>query len=151
MVHYEGFRCDTILILLHLPCSFCLVFNIVFFSLFIASVHLQITDEQEAFICRVQKIPLGQRKWKDLVTLDTLHTYCGGPELSPITRGLNTYSLLLTSAFPNIRFFILSRDGSKEAESVGKAISCGMQAVVARMVLSVGLQGHHQRDVKMEE
>ena len=108
MVHYEGFRCDTILILLHLPCSFCLVFNIVFSSLFLASVHPQITDEQEAFICRVLEIPLGQRKWKDLVTLDTLHTYCGGPEPSPTTHGLNAYSLLLTSIFLDVPFLSLA-------------------------------------------
>ena len=56
-----------------------------FFLFFPAQVHPHITNEQEAFINRVLEIPLEQRKWKDLVTLDILHTFCGGPELMPVT------------------------------------------------------------------
>ena len=37
------------------------------------------TLEQEDFLRRVLDIPFTQSSWKRLVTLDTLHTYCGGP------------------------------------------------------------------------
>ena len=67
------------------------VLMLLFFS-FSASVHPIITDEQEAFIHRVLEIPFEQRKCKDLITLDTLHAYCGGPKPTPVARRLNTYS-----------------------------------------------------------
>ena len=37
-----------------------------------------IIDEQEAFIRRVLEVPFEQQKCRDLITLDTLHLYCGG-------------------------------------------------------------------------
>ena len=43
-----------------------------------ASVCPSITGEQEAFIQRVLEIPFEKRKCRDLITLDTLHAYCGG-------------------------------------------------------------------------
>lgn len=58
--------------------------RLVSFFLFSALVHPQITDEQKVFIHRVLEIPFEQRKWKDLVTLDTLHAFCGGPKLMPV-------------------------------------------------------------------
>ncbi|KAK9988934.1 hypothetical protein SO802_029173 [Lithocarpus litseifolius] len=45
-----------------------------------ASICPHITDEQEAFIRRVLEIPLDEHKCRDLITLDTLHIYYGGPE-----------------------------------------------------------------------
>ena len=60
--------------------------------MFSASVRPHILDEQEAFIRQVTKIPLDQRKCQDLITLDTLHAYCGGLESTPVVRKLNAYS-----------------------------------------------------------
>lgn len=72
---------------------------LLFFS---ASIRLCITDEQEAFIHLVLDIPFDERKYRDLITIDMLHAYCGGLELMPIARRLNTYSsqrkLFLSSA-----------------------------------------------------
>ena len=56
------------------------------FSCFSASVHLDITDEQEDFWGKVRANPLEERKWKDLLTLDTLHAFCGGLEPTPVAR-----------------------------------------------------------------
>ena len=80
-----------------------------------ANARPRITDEQEGFIQRVLEIPLDQRKFWDLINLDTLHLYCGGPELSPEARKLGEYScrrkwifyityLELTSGFPDARW-----------------------------------------------
>ena len=54
------------------------VFNAVCFLFSSASVHPCISDQQEAFICRVLEIPFDEQKCRDLITLDTLHAYCGG-------------------------------------------------------------------------
>ena len=56
---------------------------------FSAQVRLEISDEQENFLRRVWEIPLEQRKWKDLVTLDTLHTFCVDLESTLIARQLH--------------------------------------------------------------
>uniref|UniRef100_A0A7N2MDM9 Uncharacterized protein n=1 Tax=Quercus lobata TaxID=97700 RepID=A0A7N2MDM9_QUELO len=53
------------------------------------SVRPHIIDKQEAFIRQVIEIPLDKRKCRDLITLDTLHAYCSGPEPTPIARRLN--------------------------------------------------------------
>ena len=58
-------------------------------SLSSASTPPHITDEQEEFIRRVLDIPLEQRRCRDLITLDTLHLYCGGPEPTPEARRLD--------------------------------------------------------------
>ena len=60
--------------------------------LFSANVCPCITDEHEAFIHQVLEIPFEERKCRDLITLDTLHAYCGVPEPMPATRRLNSYS-----------------------------------------------------------
>ena len=65
------------------PCSFRFlsdVTNNILFSSAYTRPH--ITDEQEEFIHRVLEIPLEERKCRDLITLDTIHLYCGGPEPS---------------------------------------------------------------------
>ena len=66
--------------------------NIVYFSCFIASVRPHITNEQKAFIHRITEIPLDKWKCWDLITLDTLYAYCGGPEPIPEARRINAYS-----------------------------------------------------------
>ena len=68
------------------------VFNVIYFSLFTTSVRPHITDEQEAFICWVIKIPFDERRCRDLITLDSLHTYCGGLGSTLAARRLNAYS-----------------------------------------------------------
>lgn len=37
-------------------------------------------------------IPLEERKWKDLVTLGTIHVFCGGPKPTPTARRLHASS-----------------------------------------------------------
>ncbi|KAL0009019.1 hypothetical protein SO802_010521 [Lithocarpus litseifolius] len=39
-------------------------------------------------ILGVLEIPFEERKCRDLITLDTLHAYCGGPKLTPIVEYL---------------------------------------------------------------
>ena len=51
-----------------------------------------ITDEQEEFIQRILEIPLEDRKCRDLITLDTLHLYCGGPEPLVAARKLEEFA-----------------------------------------------------------
>ena len=63
-------------------CSFC----------FSTQVHPKITNEHENFVKRVWAIPLEERKWKDLVTFDTLYAFCGGPEPTPEARQLHASS-----------------------------------------------------------
>ena len=60
--------------------------------LFSAYTRPHITEEQEEFIRRVLEIPLEERKCRDLITLDTIHLYCGGPEPSAETRRLEEFS-----------------------------------------------------------
>lgn len=57
-----------------------------------ASVRPCIIDKQEAFIRQVLEIPFDERKCRDLITLDTLHAYCGGPEPTLAARCLYSYS-----------------------------------------------------------
>ena len=51
-----------------------------------------ITDEQEEFIQRILEIPLEERKCRDLITLDTIHLYCGGPDPSAEARRLEEFA-----------------------------------------------------------
>ena len=64
------------------------------FLLFFLSAYTRphITDKQEEFICRVLEISLEERKCRDLITLDTIHLYCGGPEPSAEPRKLEEFS-----------------------------------------------------------
>ena len=67
------------------------VVTLVIFS-FSAYIRPQITDEQEGFIQRILEIPLEDRKCRDLITLDTLHLYCGGPDPSAEARKLEEFA-----------------------------------------------------------
>ena len=68
------------------------VFNVVYFSLFSASVRPRISNVQEAFIRRVLEIPFDEQRCRDLITLNSLHAYCKGLESTPATRRLHAYS-----------------------------------------------------------
>ena len=59
---------------------------------FSAYTRPHITDEQEEFIRRVLEIPLEEHKCRDLITLDTIHLYCGGLEPSAEARRLEEFS-----------------------------------------------------------
>ena len=85
---------STLLSFIHLFAKY-LTLSVSFF--FSTSICPQITDEQEAFIRRVLEIPFGERKWKDLVTLDTSHTYCDGP--IPTLQPVVCFLLILASTF----------------------------------------------------
>ena len=70
-----------------------------FFSI-LASIRPSITNEQEAFIQWVIEIPFEKHKCRDLITLDTLHAYCGGLEPTPAARRLKSYSRHCEYNFP---------------------------------------------------
>ena len=79
----------------------------------------------------------------DLVTLDTLHTFCGGLESTLIARRLHAFSRQCKFLCPFIfwsapfslpvSFLILSVtsfiDGCRQAEGDGEEVGCCMQAV----------------------
>ena len=71
----------------------CFEFITLITFLFSASVCPRIIGEQEDFIRHVTDIPLDERKCRDLITLDTLHAYCVGPERTLEACHLNAYSL----------------------------------------------------------
>ena len=75
---------------------FCLFYfdasNTVHFFLIVASAPPHITNEQEEFIQRVLEIPLEQRMCRNLINLDTIHLYCGGPKPTPEAQKLGEYS-----------------------------------------------------------
>ena len=66
--------------------------TLVFFFLIVATACPNITDEQQGFIQRILEIPLDQGKCRDLINLNTLHLYYGGPDPSPEARKLGEYS-----------------------------------------------------------
>ena len=70
---------------------FILTFLTLFF-LIAATARPSITDEQLGFIQWILEIPLDQRKCRDLINLDTLHLYYGGPDSSPEAQKLGEYS-----------------------------------------------------------
>lgn len=92
------------------------------------------TDEQESFIRRILEIPFKQRKWKDLVILDTIHAFYGGPVLTPIARQLQAYThrhkssllvypsgisiIVLTPSIVSLCFVF--RNGCKKAKGTGE-------------------------------
>ena len=94
-------------LLMVLTPSVCLYFS--------ALVRPSVTGEQEDFIRRVLEIPLEERSCRDLITLDYLHAFCGGPEPTPEARRLEEFSrhreyltlifefiLLFPSVFTNV-------------------------------------------------
>ena len=84
---------------------------------FLAQVCPQISDEQEAFIHRVLEIPLEQRKWKDLITLDTLHAYCGGPPVDYTPSPIDVSLEPIIHSKPSI---FLYRNGIRKTNSLGE-------------------------------
>ena len=72
--------------------SLATLLTIFFLSFFLAYTRPHITDEQEEFIRRVLEIPLEERKCRDLITLDTIHLYYGGPEPSTEAWRLEEFS-----------------------------------------------------------
>ncbi|KAK9986895.1 hypothetical protein SO802_031846 [Lithocarpus litseifolius] len=60
---------------------------------------------QENFLKRVWAIPLKERKWKDLVTLDTLHAFCGGLEPTLTARQLHASSYHCKFLYPSTYVF----------------------------------------------
>ena len=117
------------------PVYFCFVSNT--FS-FLAQARPQISDEQEGFIRHVLEIPFEQRKWKDLVTLDTFHAFCGGLEPTLIARQLHTFpcccDIHVHSFFsPSLIFLTFSinffKDKRWQAEGIGEEVCCHVQAV----------------------
>ena len=76
-------------------------------------VRPSITGEQEAFIQQVLEIPFEKRKYRDLITLDTLHAYCGDPVPTSVACRLNSYSrhhkCLLFTPVALFFFFLLFR------------------------------------------
>ena len=75
------------------PCSFHFLSDITNNILFSSAyTRPHVTDEHEEFIRRVLEIPLEERKCRDLITLDTIHLYCGGPESSTEARSLEEFS-----------------------------------------------------------
>ena len=66
--------------------------NIACLSFLSASVRSHITGKQEDFIRKVTEILMDEWKCRDLITLNTLHAYCRGPEPTQEARRLNAYS-----------------------------------------------------------
>ena len=75
---------------------FCLFYsyasNTIYFFSIATNARPRIADEQEEFIQQVLEILLEQRKCRDLINLDIIHLYCGGPKSSPEARKLGEYS-----------------------------------------------------------
>ena len=69
--------------------------------------RLEISEEQESFLKWVWAILLGQRKWKDFVTLDTLHASCSG--LEPTVKARWLVAFARRCKFPSIRLLIFLR------------------------------------------
>ena len=69
-----------------------------------------ISEEQEDFLQCILSIPLEERGWKKLVTLDSLHTFSGGPILMNEARWLDTQSRLrkFLPLFPSLTFYVFS-------------------------------------------
>ena len=57
--------------------------------LFSILVRPMINEEQEEFINRILSILLANRSWKKLVTLDSLHAFCGRPISTDEARRLD--------------------------------------------------------------
>ena len=136
---------STLLSFIHLFAKY-LTLSVSFF--FSTSICPQITDEQEAFIRRVLEISFGERKWKDLVTLDTSHTYCDGP--IPTLQPVVCFLLILTSTFLTSILYPLQK-WKQGGKGFSKGVSCNTQATAEGGGLNVGLQGCRQRNIHVEE
>ena len=139
------------------------MFNTVCFFSSSTSVRPRITDEQEAFIHQVLEILFDKQKCRDLITLDMLHIYCGGPEPMPAARRLNAYSrrcksLLLCFFLPVVFFSSAyltsisypSQKWRQRGKSFKKGVGCGTQAEREGRGLLVSFQGHRQGNVQVK-
>ena len=115
------------------PFFFIYLFKCLMSSIFSASIHLCITDEQKAFICRMPKIPFDEWKCRDLITLDELHAYCGCPVPTPVARRLNICSHRCKSL------------------PLGKGVNCGAQIEEEGGGPNVGSQDRREGDVQAEK
>ena len=108
--------------------------------LFSAQVRPKIIDDHENFLRKVWEIPLEQRKWKDLVTLDTLHAFCGGLEPMPTARRLHASSRCHKSYYPFATLLYLSvhfltppvtfsKDRHKQAKGTSEESHCYTHAI----------------------
>lgn len=62
--------------------------------------RLMISEEQEDFLQRILTIPLVKRSWKNLVTLDSLHAFYGGPISMDKAKHLDSQAHLHKLFFP---------------------------------------------------
>ena len=94
MITLEGFWTSLVSRRFHLPQSIGFVYiSIKLASLFyVARACLVITLDQVDFLEWVWAIPSEQRSWKRLVTLDTLHAFCGGSKPTPKAKRLDIFS-----------------------------------------------------------
>lgn len=65
--------------------------------------HPKVSLEKWSFLEKIFRIPLLERMWKQLVTLDTLHCYCEDPEPTNIARRYNT----LVHQRESVAYFLL--------------------------------------------
>lgn len=86
---------------------------------------LTISEEQEDFLQHILTIPLEEGSWKNLVTLDSLHAFCGGLIMTYKARHLDGQSRLHKFFFPcqlilfvciGIRFVSLLTCGASKME-----------------------------------
>ena len=126
-----SFPCCLVGFIMYL--TLCLFFLFFFFSSIGPSWNNWWVGE---LLKKVWEIPLEQQKWKDLVTLDTLHAFCRGPELTPIawrlhasSRRCKSHCLSITLLYLSIHFLThpvtFSRDGYRQVERVDKEVSYG--------------------------
>ncbi|XP_065616348.1 uncharacterized protein LOC136061887 [Quercus suber] len=90
-----------------------------------------ITDEQEDFIRRLLEIPIGERSCRDLITLDTLYTYCGGPEPTPEARRLEDFARHQMDAAKE-RIKAAAARQREEKKAKGEATSTSVPRTVAK-------------------
>nr|XP_023909184.1 uncharacterized protein LOC112020852 isoform X2 [Quercus suber] len=100
-------------------------------SFFSAFARPSITDEQEDFIRRLLEIPIGERSCRDLITLDTLYTYCGGPEPTPEARRLEDFARHQMDAAKE-RIKAAAARQREEKKAKGEATSTSVPRAVAK-------------------
>ncbi|KAL4609977.1 hypothetical protein ACB092_08G019100 [Castanea dentata] len=65
-----------------------------------------ISKEQEDFLQCILSNPLEVKGWKDLVTLDSLHAFCGGSIPTDKAKQLDVQARLKKFSFPSSAYFI---------------------------------------------
>ena len=106
-----------------------ILFLFFFFSTY---TRPHITDKQEEFIRRVLEIPLEERKCRDLITLDTIHLYCGGVQSRRLKLGgwrsspvgvskLSPFALLVIPVSYSNNLYIVEMESAKQRIQIGRA------------------------------